>query len=202
MADVIDIDLQGRLNRMNPVAAEAGLGDMLVGILSNIASLEASSGGPINGQITLQNSSGSITRTLTVVDGVATLAATDTLLANAGAVTVKNSTGTVTNSATATVAAGVLTQAALPATVALVSSGGQVQVETSANTDPHTGTYQVSLGALTVVNLAATVAMVDNGDALVLQNSSGVVSAGNAGLNSPAAAIVSAGVVTAVKAAA
>lgn len=41
MADTIDNDLKERINKMNPVAAEAGLGDLLVDILARLAALEA-----------------------------------------------------------------------------------------------------------------------------------------------------------------
>lgn len=77
---------------------------------------------------------------------------------------------------------------------------------------PLTGavTVQNSSGSVTraltatngVVTLAATDAIVTNGGTLVLQNSSGATSTGNAGLNSPATATVAAGVVSAVKASA
>lgn len=54
-----------------------------------------------------------------------------------------------------------------------------------------------------VVNLAASDAIVANNDSIVLRKSDGTtVSSGNAGLNSPATAIVAAGVPTYVKAAA
>ncbi|ETP64859.1 hypothetical protein BDSB_05485 [Burkholderia dolosa PC543] len=53
-----------------------------------------------------------------------------------------------------------------------------------------------------VVTLAATDAIVTNGDTATLQKSDGTTSSGNATLNSPATAIVSAGALTAVKAAA
>jgi hypothetical protein len=53
-----------------------------------------------------------------------------------------------------------------------------------------------------IVTLAATDAIVANADSLVLNNHSGTVSSGNAGLNSPAVANVAAGVVTNVQAAA
>jgi hypothetical protein len=52
-----------------------------------------------------------------------------------------------------------------------------------------------------VVNLAATDAIVANNDSLVLKKSDGTTtSSGNAGLNSPASAVVAAGVVTNIKA--
>lgn len=71
-------------------------------------------------------------------------------------------------------------------------------------------TVQNSAGSVTraltatngVVSLAATDAIVANGATMTLQNSSGVTSSGNAGLNSPATATVAAGVVSAVKASA
>lgn len=71
-------------------------------------------------------------------------------------------------------------------------------------------TVQNSAGSVTrnltatngIVTMAATDAIVTNGNSVALQNSSGAISAGNAGLNSPATAIVAAGVVSAVKASA
>lgn len=71
-------------------------------------------------------------------------------------------------------------------------------------------TVQNSAGSVTrsltasngVITLAATDAIVANGGSLVLQNSSGATSSGNAGLNSPATTIVAVGVVSAVKASA
>ncbi|VVE54514.1 hypothetical protein [Pandoraea anhela] len=78
-----------------------------------------------------------------------------------------------------------------------VAINGPVTVQNSA------GTVTRSLTATNgVVSLAATDAIVTNGASLVLQNSSGTTSSGNAGLNSPAVATVSAGVVSAVKASA
>ncbi|MBB2999657.1 hypothetical protein FHX57_001988 [Paraburkholderia tropica] len=78
-----------------------------------------------------------------------------------------------------------------------VPVSGSVTVQNSA------GTVTRSLTATNgVVSLAATDAIVANGASLVLQNSSGTTSSGNAGLNSPATATVAAGVVSAVKAAA
>lgn len=65
------------------------------------------------------------------------------------------------------------------------------------------GTVTRSLTAANgIVSLAATDAIVANGSTFTLQNSSGVTSSGNAGLNSPATATVAAGVVTSVKASA
>ncbi len=78
-----------------------------------------------------------------------------------------------------------------------VSVSGPVTVQNSA------GTVTRSLAAANgVVSLSATDAIVANGTSLVLLNSSGATSSGNAGLNSPAVATVSAGVVSAVKASA
>lgn len=78
-----------------------------------------------------------------------------------------------------------------------VPVSGSVTVQNSG------GTVTRSLTATNgVVSLAATDAIVANGASLVLQNSSGTTSSGNAGLNSPATATVAAGVVSAVKAAA
>lgn len=74
---------------------------------------------------------------------------------------------------------------------------GSITVQNSA------GTVTRALTATNgVVSLAATDAIVTNGGTLVLQNSSGSTSTGNAGLNSPATATVAAGVVSAVKASA
>ncbi|MCI3206557.1 MULTISPECIES: hypothetical protein [Pandoraea] len=78
-----------------------------------------------------------------------------------------------------------------------VAVNGPVTVQNSA------GTVTRSVTAVNgVAALAASDAIVANGGAIVLQNSSGATSSGNAGLNSPATAIVSAGVVSAVKASA
>jgi hypothetical protein len=72
---------------------------------------------------------------------------------------------------------------------------GPITVENSA------GSVTRSLNAVNgVVNLAATDAIVANGSSLVLENHSGTVSSGNAGLNSPAVANVAAGVVSSVQA--
>jgi hypothetical protein len=71
---------------------------------------------PLAGAVTVRNSSGSITRSLTAVAGVVTLAATDTIVANGNTAILQTSAGTTSSStatlnspATATVAAGVLT---------------------------------------------------------------------------------------------
>jgi hypothetical protein len=76
--------------------------------------------------------------------------------------------------------------------------GLSIQVKNSANTVTRTLTESGG-----VVNLAATDAIVANNDSLVLKKSDGTTtSAGNATLNSPATAVVSAGVVSNVKASA
>lgn len=77
---------------------------------------------------------------------------------------------------------------AAPTTVEVKNSGGTI-----------TRTLTVTAG---VATLAATDAIVSTGTSIILQNSSGTVSAGNAGLNSPAIATVAAGLVSAVKASA
>jgi hypothetical protein len=71
---------------------------------------------PLAGSVTVRNSSGSITRALTAVAGVVTLAATDTIVANGNTAILQTSAGTTSSTtatlnspATATVAAGVLT---------------------------------------------------------------------------------------------
>jgi hypothetical protein len=71
---------------------------------------------PLAGPVTVRNSSGSITRALTAVAGVVTLAATDTIVANGNTAILQTSAGTTSSTtatlnspATATVSAGVLT---------------------------------------------------------------------------------------------
>nr|WP_254215954.1 hypothetical protein [Burkholderia multivorans] len=71
---------------------------------------------PLSGQITLKNSSGTVSRTLTATNGVATLAATDALVTNGDTLTLQKSDGTTSagnaglnSPATATVASGVVT---------------------------------------------------------------------------------------------
>ncbi|HEF4770863.1 hypothetical protein DN523_10135 [Burkholderia multivorans] len=71
---------------------------------------------PLSGQITLKNSSGTVSRTLTATNGVATLAATDALVTNGDSLTLQTSDGTTSagnaglnSPATATVASGVVT---------------------------------------------------------------------------------------------
>lgn len=66
------------------------------------------------GAVTLKNSSGTITRSLTAVNGVVTLAATDTIVANGDSIPLQKSTGVVSSGnatlnspATAIVSAGV-----------------------------------------------------------------------------------------------
>lgn len=77
-----------------------------------------------------------------------------------------------------------------------VPLSGAIAVKNSANTV--TRNLTATNG---VVNLAATDAIVANGDSLVLKKSDGTTtSSGNAGLNSPASAVVAAGVVSNVKA--
>ncbi|MDN7848116.1 hypothetical protein [Burkholderia seminalis] len=80
---------------------------------------------------------------------------------------------------------------------AALAPSGAVTVQNSA------GTVTRNLTATNgVVTLAATDAIVANGATMTLQKSDGTTSAGNATLNSPATAIVAAGALTAVKAAA
>lgn len=80
---------------------------------------------------------------------------------------------------------------------AALAPSGSVTVQNSA------GTVTRNLTATNgVVTLAATDAIVTNGNTMTLQKSDGTTSSGNATLNSPATAIVSAGALTAVKAAA
>ncbi|MDR8918518.1 hypothetical protein [Burkholderia multivorans] len=71
---------------------------------------------PVSGQITLKNSSGTVSRTLTATNGVATLAATDALVTNGATLTLQKSDGTTSagnaglnSPATAAVANGVVT---------------------------------------------------------------------------------------------
>lgn len=71
---------------------------------------------PLAGAVTVRNSSGSITRSLTAVAGVVTLAATDTIVANGASIVLQTSAGTTSaatptlnSPAVATVAAGVVT---------------------------------------------------------------------------------------------
>ncbi|WP_261523546.1 hypothetical protein [Burkholderia multivorans] len=71
---------------------------------------------PVSGQITLKNSSGTVSRTLTATNGVATLAATDALVTNGATITLQKSDGTTSagnaglnSPATAAVANGVVT---------------------------------------------------------------------------------------------
>ncbi|PRG17973.1 hypothetical protein [Burkholderia multivorans] len=71
---------------------------------------------PLSGQITLKNSSGTVSRTLIATNGVATLAATDALVANGDSLTLQKSDGTASagnaglnSPATAAVANGVVT---------------------------------------------------------------------------------------------
>lgn len=91
-----------------------------------------------------------------------------------------------------------------------IVSGGSVPAEAAI---PLTGTATIKNSANSVTrsvaltagigNLAATDAIVANNDSLVLKKSDGTTtSAGNATLNSPATAVVGAGVVTNVKASA
>lgn len=85
----------------------------------------------------------------------------------------------------------------LAASAVVANYSGPITVQNSA------GSVTRSLTAVNgVVSLAATDAIVANGASIPLQNSSGTVSSGNAGLNSPATATVAAGVVSAVKASA
>ncbi|MCO8642697.1 hypothetical protein KGP93_05200 [Burkholderia multivorans] len=70
---------------------------------------------PVSGQITLKNSSGTVSRTLTATNGVATLAATDALVTNGDTLTLQKSDGTTSagnaglnSPATATVVSGVV----------------------------------------------------------------------------------------------
>ncbi|MBU9679710.1 hypothetical protein KTF37_22975 [Burkholderia multivorans] len=71
---------------------------------------------PLSGQITLKNSSGTVSRTLTATNGVATLAAADALVTNGDTLTLQKSDGTTSagnaglnSPATAAVANGVVT---------------------------------------------------------------------------------------------
>ncbi|MDN7595085.1 hypothetical protein QZM01_13610 [Burkholderia multivorans] len=71
---------------------------------------------PVSGQITLKNSSGTVSRTLTATNGVATLAAADALVTNGDTLTLQKSDGTTSagnaglnSPATAAVANGVVT---------------------------------------------------------------------------------------------
>src|ERR1700761_9528984 len=70
--------------------------------------------------ITVQNSSGSITRTVALNAGVATLAATDTIVTNGATIVAQNNVAADPHNTTAVVAAGVLTATRFASTVAMV----------------------------------------------------------------------------------
>jgi hypothetical protein len=71
---------------------------------------------PVSGAVTVKNSAGTVTRSLTAVAGVVTLAATDAIVANGASLVLQTSAGatssgnaTLNSPAVATVAAGAVT---------------------------------------------------------------------------------------------
>jgi hypothetical protein len=156
-----------------------------------------------SGTITVKNSSGSITRSLTAVAGVVTLAATDTIVANGDATTVEgnNNNALAGGESTMVVAAGVLSAPKLNvATVTLLTNGAQIAIKAADGVSTQPATLIVAAGANNGATLLANIALVPNLLSVVLHKSDGTVSAGSAGLNSPAVLEISGGKIQDVKA--
>ncbi|MCA8339856.1 hypothetical protein [Burkholderia multivorans] len=117
---------------------------------------------PLSGQITLKNSSGTVSRTLTATNGVATLAATDALVTNGSLIAVQNSAGADPHNATMSVTNGALTGAKLASTVALVDNGDTLTLQKSDGTTSagnaglnSPATAAVANGVVTAIKAAA-----------------------------------------------
>lgn len=147
MSQLIDEDLQARLNRMNPVAAEVNLGDLLVGMLASIAALQGG-GGAIT--------SGDITDATAVGKEVLTAADAPTARTAIGAGTSSVALGTTAGAALATAAsAGAATTAAKSDHVHALPIATALQVAaitTAGNTTIAAGSLQAALQA--IANLA------------------------------------------------
>lgn len=111
------------------------------------------------------------------VAGSTGLPATSAVVSNAGSVAVVNSASADSHNATATVAAGALTNVKLAATVAMVDNADAITMQNSAGT-AIAGTHPatVTAGVVANVKLAATVAAVSNG---VKVNAVSVTGSGN-----------------------
>lgn len=102
------------------IAIEDSTGDIYVNQSGTWSKTKTMAGAPValpvNGAVTVKNSAGTVTRSLTVANGVVTLAATDAIVANGATLVLQKSDGTTSagnatlnSPATATVAAGAVT---------------------------------------------------------------------------------------------
>lgn len=112
--------LSGSIGHHSQVAIDQSTGDTYINFTGTWSKVRNSNETPVTpplaGPVTVRNSSGSITRALTAVAGVVTLAATDTIVANGNTAVLQTSAGatssttaTLNSPATVTVAAGVMT---------------------------------------------------------------------------------------------
>ncbi|VWD22329.1 hypothetical protein [Burkholderia contaminans] len=88
-----------------------------------------------SGDVTVRNANGTVTRTLTMVGGVATLAAADAIVTQGQALALQNSAGVAQAGVgqTAVVANGVMTASRLTnSTVAVIKNGDTMPLQTSA----------------------------------------------------------------------
>ncbi|WP_230942278.1 hypothetical protein [Burkholderia stagnalis] len=102
---------------------------------------------PLSGQITVQNSAGTVSRTLTATNGVATLASTDALVRNGDNLALQNSAGAgqAGVAQTAVIVNGVLTASKLTnSTVAAVKNGDTATLQKS---DGSTSTGNATLNS-------------------------------------------------------
>lgn len=113
------VALTADLGYVGQEALDADTGDCYAKLSTGWTKVRDGSGNPVtaalNGPITVQNSSGTVTRSLTATNGVVSLAATDAIVANGSTFTLQKSDGTTSSGnatlnspATATVAAGVV----------------------------------------------------------------------------------------------
>jgi hypothetical protein len=111
--------LSAGVGGLDQIARDSSNGDMYVKRSTGWAKFIAGNGTEqgLNDNITVQTQGGGVSRSLQAVNGVVTLAGTDTILSNNGAVVLKNHAGTVSSGnsglnssgSVANVASGVLT---------------------------------------------------------------------------------------------
>lgn len=125
--------------------------------------------------ITNSAASNSTTGTVGITDGDITvvLASTDQIVTHGDTIVVKNSAGTVSKNATATVAAGVISGAALASSVALVTDADVVTVKNSAETKTATAgaAATVAAGVVSKILLNSADAIVSDTNTVSVKNS-------------------------------
>jgi hypothetical protein len=128
---------------------------------------------PVSGSVQVQNSSGTISRTVTATAGVAKLAASDTIVGSGDTIVVQNSAGGNAHSGTPTITNGSLVSAKLPATTAMIDNGATQAILNFAGGSSHNASVVVASGVVSSMKLPTTTTFLDDAATLSIQNSAG-----------------------------